>query len=107
MGDLFTPYSSPKGGCAEVGVVRCSRVAAIGQEVMALNCARGSSGWRLGNISTPKEQCCSGTAAQGGGGVTIPAGVKECGDVALSDVGSGHGGVGWGWTWGSQRSFPT
>ena len=28
------------------------------------------------------------------------------GDVALRDVGSGHGGVGWGWTWGSQRSFP-
>ena len=32
---------------------------------------------------------------------------KECRDVALRDVGSGHGGVGWGWTWGSQRSFPT
>ena len=29
------------------------------------------------------------------------------GDVALRDVGSGHGGVGWGWTWGSWRSFPT
>ena len=29
------------------------------------------------------------------------------GDVALRDVGSGHGGVGWGWTWGSERSFPT
>ena len=26
---------------------------------------------------------------------------KECGDVALRDVGSGHGGVGWGWMWGS------
>ena len=22
----------------------------------------------------------------------------SCGDVALRDVGSGHGGVGWGWT---------
>ena len=29
------------------------------------------------------------------------------GDVALRDVGSGHGGVGWGWAWGSLRSFPT
>ena len=29
------------------------------------------------------------------------------GDVALRDVGSGHSGVGWGWTWGSERSFPT
>ena len=31
---------------------------------------------------------------------------KDHGDVALRDVGSGHGGVGWGWTWGSERSFP-
>ena len=31
----------------------------------------------LGNISSHKEQCCSGTAAQGGGGVTIPGGVPE------------------------------
>ena len=29
------------------------------------------------------------------------------GDVALRDVGSGHSGVGWGWTWGSWSSFPT
>ena len=29
------------------------------------------------------------------------------GDVALRDVGSGHSGVGWGWIWGFQRSFPT
>ena len=36
----------------------------------------------IGKISSPKEQCCSGTAAQGGGGVTIPGGVAkpwECG----------------------------
>ena len=30
---------------------------------------------------------------------------QNCGDVALRDVGSGHGGVGGGWAWGSQRSF--
>ena len=29
------------------------------------------------------------------------------GDVALRDVGSGHSGVYWGWTWGLERSFPT
>ena len=29
---------------------------------------------------------------------------QSCGDVALRDVGSGHGGVGWGW--GSWRAFP-
>ena len=27
-------------------------------------------------------------------GVTIPGGVQSCGDVALREVGSGHGGVG-------------
>jgi len=31
-------------------------------------------------------------AAQGGGGVTVPGGV--CGDVALGDVVTGHGGGG-------------
>ena len=31
---------------------------------------------------------------------------QNCGDVALRDVGSGHGGVGWSWAWGSWRSFP-
>ena len=41
---------------------------------MALSCARG---WILGNISPPKEQYCSGTAAQGGGGVTVPGGAPE------------------------------
>ena len=30
-----------------------------------------------------------------------------CRDVALGDVVGGHGVVGWGWTWGSERSFPT
>lgn len=34
------------------------------------------------------------TAAQGGGAVTVPGGVQSCGDVALRDMGSGHGGVG-------------
>jgi len=47
---------------------------------MASSCARGGSGWMLGKISSQKEQCCSGTAAQRGGGVTIPGGVPEpCG----------------------------
>jgi len=30
----------------------------------------------------------------GSSGVTIPGGVENCGDVALRDVGSGHGGDG-------------
>lgn len=42
------------------------------------------------------------------GGVTIPGGVSEPHrDVALREVVSGHGGVGWSWTRGSARSFPT
>ena len=60
----------------------------------ALSCARGGSGWILGTISSPKEWQCSGTAALGGGGVTIPGGAQNHGDVALRDVVSGHG---WGW----------
>ena len=39
-------------------------------------------------------------------GITVPGGVQSCGDVALRDVGSGHGGVGRGWTWGSEGSSP-
>ena len=54
------------------------------------------------NHSYSKEQSGSGTAAHGVGGVTIPGVTQSCGDVALRDVGSGHGGVGRG----SQRSFP-
>ena len=38
---------------------------------------QGASGWVLGTISSPKEQCCSGTAAHGSGGVAIPGGVPE------------------------------
>jgi len=43
------------------------------------------TGW-ISGISSQKEWCCSGTAAQGGGGVTIPGGVKNRVDVA-----KGHG----------------
>ena len=46
----------------------------------------------------------TGTVAQEDGWVTIPGVFQSHGDVALRDVGSGHGGVGW--AWGSQRSFP-
>ena len=37
----------------------------------------------------------------------VPGDVQNCGDVALRDAISGHGGMGWDWTWGSERSFPT
>ena len=56
----------------------------------------------LGDIYSHKEQCCSGTAAQGGGGITI-LGEVQCG--ALRDVISGHGGVGLGLSLGILEVF--
>ena len=53
-----------------------------------------SAYWILGNISSQQEQCCSGTAAQGGGGVTVPGGVPEPCGCGTEDVVSGHGGDG-------------
>jgi len=57
--------------------------------------ARGGSDWVLGRASQ-KEWCCSGTAAQGGGGVTVTGGVPEpCG---CGTEGAGMVLLGWGWT---------
>ena len=73
---------------------------------MALNCARGDSVWLLGKTSQ-KERCCSGTAAQGGGVVTVPGGVQ--GTWRCGTEGCGQWawlGMGWGWAWWSQCSFP-
>ena len=67
----------------------------------------GTEGWILRKISSHKEWCCSGTAAQEVVKSPSLEVFKSHGDVALRDVGSGHGGVGWGWAWGSWRSFPT
>ena len=63
---------------------------------MASGRTRGCSGWILGEISR-KEWLGTGTAAQGGGAITVPGGV-QCGDVEMRDVVSGNGGDGWGWT---------
>ena len=53
------------------------------------------------------KQCCVGTAAQEWWMGSPSLGVSQShGDVALRDVGTGHGGLGWGWVWGSRRSFP-
>jgi len=54
----------------------------------------------LGKMSSEKEWCCSGTAAQG---VLEPPSLEVFqthGDAALRDVPNGFGGMGWGWTWG-------
>ena len=47
-----------------------------------------------GQIFSPKEQCCSGTAARGVVGSLTLEVFQSRGDVAVRDVGSGHGGVG-------------
>ena len=46
-----------------------------------------------------KEQSGSSTAAQGVEESPSLGVSQSRGDVALRDVGSGHGGVDWGWTW--------
>ena len=50
----------------------------------------------LGTISSQKEQCCSGTAAHGGGGSPSLEVFKSHRDVALRDVVRGVVGVGLG-----------
>ena len=60
---------------------------------MALSSYMGGSGWLLGNNSSPKEWCCSGTAARGVVGSASLEVLQNCGDVALRDVVMGM--VGW------------
>ena len=43
---------------------------------MALSCARGSSGWMLGKISSHKEQLAQAQLPRNAG-VTVPGGVPE------------------------------
>ena len=46
-------------------------------EGMTSRCTKGGSGWISGKISSLKQWSGSGTAAQGGEGVTTPGGVPE------------------------------
>ena len=50
----------------------------------------------LGNISSPKERCCSGTAAQEVVGSPSMEELQNCGDVVLRNMVSGHDGGGLG-----------
>ena len=52
---------------------------------MTSDCSRGGSGWILGK-TPPKEQCCTGTAAQGVVGSPTLEVLQKYGDVALRDV---------------------
>ena len=53
---------------------------------MALSCARGVSGWILGNFFLQESSEVLEQAAQRGRGVTIPGGVQERVDKALKDM---------------------
>jgi len=78
--DLGTSYKSYEDWDCSAWRRGGSGETAIGHEGMASSFARGSSGWISGRTYSPKERWGSGTAAQGGGAVTIPGGVEEpCG----------------------------
>jgi len=68
-------------------------------------CQGGGSGCLLGKISSLKEWCCSGTAAQGGCGVTVPGGVPELWRYGTEGHGYGHGGGGLGLDMGILEVF--
>ena len=61
----------------------------------------GGSSWVLGNIYSQEKWSGAGTAAQRLRGSASLEVFHAHGDVALRDVGIGHGRVGWGWAWGS------
>jgi len=87
-----------------VGVSLFSQVTAIGREGMTSSCTAGGSDRILGKNSPQKVWSWSGTAAQGGGGVTVPGSVPEpwrCG----TDMVTGHGGDGLGLDWMTLEVF--
>jgi len=78
--DLIALNSDLKGGCAEVKVGFFSHVTVTGQEGMGLYCAKGSSGWTLGEFLFQKSSEAVTQAVQEAGEVTVPGGVQEpCG----------------------------
>ena len=86
---LLAPYSSLRGGCGEVEVGLCSQVTAMRGDGFK---SHHGKFWILGNVSSDKEQWCSGTAAQGvmvtiSGGAPEPwgCGTEGCGQWAWGD----------------------
>jgi len=77
--------SCPKNGSMSVGCLKSEGGWGSGS-------MRKGLGWILRNIYSPKERWGSGTAAQGGMGSLSLEMSQSCRDVALRDLGSGHGG---------------
>ena len=87
-------HSDLKGVVARWVSVSSPSQLVMGYKATASGCAKGRSGWILEEVPPLKQWLGSGTAAQGGGGVTIPGGVQEpCGCGA-----GGHGQWAW-WGW--------
>ena len=61
----------------------------------------GGSGWIYGKISSPKSSDAVAQLPREAVGSPNLEVFEKHGDVALWDVGCGHGEVGWGWTRGS------
>ena len=58
------------------------------------------------NVHYRRSDALAEAAREVGGSPSLEV-FQSCGDVALKDVVSGIGGVGWGWLWRSERSFPS
>lgn len=63
--------------CSNVEVGLSSQVTEIRQEVMALICYRGGSGWILRKFIFRKSDKALEQASQGSGEVTVPGSVQE------------------------------
>jgi len=66
----------------------------LGQEVMALSCMRGGTGWILGAIPSQKEWWCIGTGCPGVVESPSMEVLKKRVNAAQRDMASGHGGDG-------------
>lgn len=84
---------------------------AAGADCSSILMSPGGIAIRASGLACPAPLQQSRAANRGEGGGTgmqnICHAFPNGGDVALKEVVSGHSGMGWAWTWGSERVFPT